>query len=336
MRYFAKLGANQEPINLYRFERGENEMVEDYWSSSGWKRDDDADVVGYLALGEGDFSEITEELARKTFPHAFEGNQLNLDAGPEVQKRFYDLSNDEKPLSYKELEKVAQEIWENEMFHKSQEAKELNYKMNIQGASVIVQAWGFENFFLTLHQVQKLHAKGQIKCWKSVCKACRLYNIDKNQSLIHHVMKISASQVKGLLDIYGKKLLICNWRRPQSDWALKHGEPLEHLNKLLLSGSKPVFYISLESEGYSEFLLGSGKNPELSWKEDVLAAYRKFCYGIKYDKDLFDKCLLLAKKNVSNANYPKFEFLTLEEKVQTEHLFLVLKEMRRKQTRVLI
>jgi len=31
----------------------------------------DARIIGYLAIGEGDYDEITEELARETFPEAF-------------------------------------------------------------------------------------------------------------------------------------------------------------------------------------------------------------------------------------------------------------------------
>ena len=71
MRYFAALGANNEAINIYRFMRGETGMIEDYWSPQGWKHDQDAEIVGYLALGQGEFTEISEEVARKIFPHAF-------------------------------------------------------------------------------------------------------------------------------------------------------------------------------------------------------------------------------------------------------------------------
>ena len=70
MRYFAKLGANNEAINIYRFERGETEMVEDRWDSrkASWVANPDADVVRYLVEGQGEFQEISEEVARKIFP----------------------------------------------------------------------------------------------------------------------------------------------------------------------------------------------------------------------------------------------------------------------------
>ena len=75
MRYFAKLGANNEAINIYRFEVGETTITEDRWDirSKAWVDNPDADVVRYLTQGEGEFQEVTEEVARKIFPHAFKG-----------------------------------------------------------------------------------------------------------------------------------------------------------------------------------------------------------------------------------------------------------------------
>jgi hypothetical protein len=74
MRYFAKLGANNEAINIYRFIRGETAMIEDRWDirSKSWVDNPDADVVRYLTQGEGEFQEITEDVARKIFPKVFE------------------------------------------------------------------------------------------------------------------------------------------------------------------------------------------------------------------------------------------------------------------------
>ena len=74
MRYFAKLGANNEAINIYRFEVGETTITEDRWDiqSKSWVDNPDADVVRYLTQGEGEFQEITEDVARKIFPRVFE------------------------------------------------------------------------------------------------------------------------------------------------------------------------------------------------------------------------------------------------------------------------
>ena len=73
MRYFAKLGANNEAINIYRFDVGETEITEQRWDSrsSSWVDNPDADVVRYLTQGEGDFQEVVEDVAVKIFPEAF-------------------------------------------------------------------------------------------------------------------------------------------------------------------------------------------------------------------------------------------------------------------------
>jgi len=73
MRYFAKLGANNEAINIYRFEVGETTITEDRWDirSKSWVDNPDADVVGYLTQGEGEFQELTEDVARQIFPDVF-------------------------------------------------------------------------------------------------------------------------------------------------------------------------------------------------------------------------------------------------------------------------
>ena len=68
MRYFVKMDLNI-PYSLYRFQMPH----EQHWlPDRGWR--DSNKISAYLAIGEGDYDEITEELARKTFPAAFQDN----------------------------------------------------------------------------------------------------------------------------------------------------------------------------------------------------------------------------------------------------------------------
>ena len=76
MRYFARLGKDNQAVNLYRFEVGDTAMVEDRWSPNGWVENMDADIARYLVEGQGDFQEVSEEVARKIFPQAFEEEAL--------------------------------------------------------------------------------------------------------------------------------------------------------------------------------------------------------------------------------------------------------------------
>ncbi len=74
MRYFVKLGADNEAVNIYRFEVGDTAMIEDRWDvrKKDWVDNPDADVVRYLTQGEGDFQEVTEEVAKQIFADAFD------------------------------------------------------------------------------------------------------------------------------------------------------------------------------------------------------------------------------------------------------------------------
>ena len=67
-RYFILMSGG-EPINLRRW----TPETEERWQDGKWVL---SDVIGaYLALGEGDYDEITTELAIETFPEAFNKEQ---------------------------------------------------------------------------------------------------------------------------------------------------------------------------------------------------------------------------------------------------------------------
>ena len=65
MRYFVKMSRGL-PRNLYRF----NIVTEERWfPKDGWTST--RLISAYLVMGDGDYEEITPELAFKTFPDAF-------------------------------------------------------------------------------------------------------------------------------------------------------------------------------------------------------------------------------------------------------------------------
>ena len=71
MRYFVRLGADGEAVSLYRFALPENSILEERWTNDGWVDNPDADIARYLALGEGEYQEISEDVATQIFPTAF-------------------------------------------------------------------------------------------------------------------------------------------------------------------------------------------------------------------------------------------------------------------------
>lgn len=65
MRYFVSMSRGK-PYALYRF----NIIDEERWyPTQGWTPT--RLISAYLVMGEGDFEEITTELAKETFPSAF-------------------------------------------------------------------------------------------------------------------------------------------------------------------------------------------------------------------------------------------------------------------------
>jgi len=85
MRYFVRLGANNEAVSLYRFEVADA-MIEDRWGEQGWSAVTDAIIPRYLTLGEGDYQEVSEEVARKIFPEAFEDEAVKALGAFNLQK----------------------------------------------------------------------------------------------------------------------------------------------------------------------------------------------------------------------------------------------------------
>lgn len=86
MRYFVSLGKDNIALNLYRFEVGDTEMVEDKWTPNGWTENWDADIARLLVEGVGDFQEVSEEVARKVTPEAFEDEAIKALGAYNLQK----------------------------------------------------------------------------------------------------------------------------------------------------------------------------------------------------------------------------------------------------------
>ena len=72
MRYFVKTDNNFQPVVLYRFNLDDPKSIsEDIWQpiAGEWKPSER--IVEVLTQGSADYDEVSEELARKTFPDAF-------------------------------------------------------------------------------------------------------------------------------------------------------------------------------------------------------------------------------------------------------------------------
>ena len=126
--------------------------------------------------------------------------------------------------------------------------------VKIFGSSVVGEAFGIEAFeeaekFLTL-----LSGKGRLKCRTQWCRACSLYKLELSNGVVGHVMKISFPNIIKLTEMVKFNW---NWERSDSEWAKSHGKASEVFKRLVATKSKPVWYVTIQSEENIMRLLGA-------------------------------------------------------------------------------
>jgi hypothetical protein len=241
MRYFAKQGAGGVAINIYRFEVGKERITEDYWTKTGWKHDQDAEVAGYLALGEGDFSEVSESVAREIFPEAF-SNGLEIDGR---RPQFFKIP-EEAFSSDKLLGDVAKSIIDT-MRENSQvsstEGRRLNrYRVVFSGSSLIGVLDGLDNYKKCYEFLQEKSKQGKLKCFVWWCEQCKVKPMKKGVDPSLHVVKISFPNVIKLLD---SSTVQWRWKDSEAEFAKRIGNPGRHFNNLVDAKSKPNWVIRI-------------------------------------------------------------------------------------------
>ena len=154
-------------------------------------------------------------------------------------------ANKKKGIKEKEIKKVK--------FESPDSVSDEN-SVKIFGSSVVGEAFGIEAFeeaekFLTL-----LSGKGRLKCRTQWCRACTLYKLELSKGVVGHVMKISFPNVIKLNEMMKFNW---NWERSDSEWAKSHGKASDVLKRLVATKSKPVWYVTIQSEENIMRLLGA-------------------------------------------------------------------------------
>jgi hypothetical protein len=72
-----------------------------------------------------------------------------------------------------------------------------------------------------------------------------VHGLKLENDVVGHVLKISFPNVIALAN---KIEIDWNWERPWNEWAKESGDPKKVYKSLVERRSKPVFYVSLESE----------------------------------------------------------------------------------------
>jgi hypothetical protein len=241
MRYFAKQGAGGVAINIYRFEVGKERITEDYWSKTGWKHDQDAEVAGYLALGEGDFTEVSEVVALKIFPDAFLEESVLTKNKPQFFKIPSDAFKSDKKLG-DVAESITQTMKENQQVS-STEGRRLNrYQVVFSGSSIAGDLDGADNYKKCLQFLKEKSDQGKLRCFIWWCEECKVNPMKKGLDPSLHVVKISFPNVIKLLE--GSNVQ-WRWKDPQSDFAKSHGSAGAQFKKLVLAQSKPNWVVRI-------------------------------------------------------------------------------------------
>ena len=126
--------------------------------------------------------------------------------------------------------------------------------VKIFGSSVVGEAFGIEAFEEAEKFLTFLLGKGRLKCRTQWCRACSLYKLELSNGVVGHVMKISFPNIIKLTEMMKFNW---NWERSDSEWAKSHGNASDVLKRLVATKSKPVWYVTIQSEENIMRLLGA-------------------------------------------------------------------------------
>lgn len=216
MRYFVEEFLNGALYGLYRFETGENGLVEQRWTGKGWIRDDDAKVVTYLALGEGDLEEITRENAYELHPGAFDSEYAQTILPGIAPSAMHEGANS-RP----------------------------DYIVIYIGSSIVGVSRSYEAFQAAKSFLQAKSDAGRAKCFHWWCQPCKEDPLQTGSQVDGHYIEASIPNVLKISEGHEVKW---GWENPQSDWARSRRKSAEDEFKSIVERkSRPNWKIYIKS-----------------------------------------------------------------------------------------
>lgn len=191
MRYFANEDFDGNLRELFRFQVNESGLQEHRWTPEGRAHDEDAEIVAYLALGDGDLTEITEDVARAHKPDAFNS----------------DLANTVLP-------RTPGNAINKPIFRKVQ------YRVIFLGSSLVGFSYDYDAYKAAEEFLQGRSDQGRAKCFHWWCKTCTEKPLAKGESPIGHVIEVSIPNVLAISEGYK---VDWHWEDPDSEWAKSRG-----------------------------------------------------------------------------------------------------------------
>lgn len=216
MRYFVEEFLDGALYSLYRFETGESGLVEQRWMGKGWIRDDDAKVITYLALGEGDLEEITGENARELHPAAFDSAHARTILPGKSPSALHEGANS-RP----------------------------DYIVIYIGSSIVGISRSYEAFQDAKNFLQEKSNAGRAKCFHWWCQPCKEAPLQSGDPVDGHYIEASIPNVLKISHGHDVKW---GWEDPNSDWAQsRRRSAQEEFKSIVERKSRPNWKIYIKS-----------------------------------------------------------------------------------------
>lgn len=216
MRYFATETIDGSLRGLYRFEVTDDSFIEQYWTAAGWHRDDDATIVGYLALGEGDLTEITQTVARAHMPAAFESKNASVIIPQSISSSSHESTNNE-----------------------------VRYRVIYVGSSLVGISSGLDSYESARTFLQEKSDEGKAKCFKWWCEICKEKPLELGDSPLGHFIEVSIPNVLTISKGHDVQWI---WENQESEWAVSRGvSAAEEFQSLVDRKSRPNWKIFINA-----------------------------------------------------------------------------------------
>jgi hypothetical protein len=215
MRYFARENFDFSIHGLYRFEVSESGLIEQYWTTAGWHRDDAAKIVGYLAMGEGDLIELSLEAAMAHMPDAFNSPYANtIIQSPPIAE------------------------------HLDRQKVEVIYRVTYIGSSLVGFSYGADAFEAARSFLQAKSDKGSAKCFHWWCETCKEKPFVAGDSPVDHFIAVSIPNVLAISQGHQVKW---QWDNPESEWVKSRANtPEQEFQSLVNRKSRPNWKVIIQ------------------------------------------------------------------------------------------
>ena len=231
------------------------------------------------------------------------GSEEQLEKKYSNPKVYYKLPEDFNQLDSQQQEKIISSFY-NDIVDRDKQ----NFTVRIFVASMIGQTSGSNSFNKVNDYFIELHNKRPLKCWKRFCTACARDEVSITNSIDHHLVNTTFSNVKKIIKFGDFKW---KWNNPSSEWALNWGDPNKYLSHLISEKSNPVCRVMIESLDFAIKNLNRTQGQKtMKVYRAILRSESKEQSGLvltESDSRLWDKIESEVKAEIASGSNATFE-----------------------------